>query len=180
MRQRLSQSAGWLVLIAIVALAATMLVPAALGYKRYAITTGSMTGAINAGSLVFDRPIPSAELRVGDVITFGPPTGYDVSGMVTHRVHSLGRDPSGALAIQTKGDANNAPDEWTFTPKGTTVLRVSQHVPYLGRTFSTLSTPRGRMLAFAVPGLLIALSVLIGLWREAGEDVRRRRLEAAA
>ena len=39
-------------------LAALMLVPGLIGYQRYVITGGSMTGSIDRGSVVFDREVP--------------------------------------------------------------------------------------------------------------------------
>jgi len=175
--RHVSRTAGTLALLAVLALAAAMLVPAALGLKRYVITTGSMTGAIDAGSIVYDRPTPVADLRVGDVITYTPPPGNDVEGLVTHRIHSIERGPGGRPAIVTKGDANDAPDTWTFAPTRPTLNRVEFDLPYLGHAYAKLTTKEGRMLAFAIPGLIIAASVLLGLWRDAGRDVQRRRAQ---
>ena len=66
---------GFGILLAGVALilALAVLVPALLGYQRYVITSGSMTGTYDRGSLVFDQVVPTSDLRVGDVITFRPP-----------------------------------------------------------------------------------------------------------
>ena len=44
-------------------LAAIMLVPAALGFHRYVILTGSMTGTYDPGSIVYDRPVPTSTLK---------------------------------------------------------------------------------------------------------------------
>ena len=44
-------------------LALTVLVPALLGYQRYVITSGSMTGTYDRGSLVFDKVVPTSSLR---------------------------------------------------------------------------------------------------------------------
>ena len=63
-----------------------MLLPALLGYQRYVITSGSMTGTYDRGSLVYDSVVPTSSLKVGDVITFGPP-GH--AGLVTHRIHAM-------------------------------------------------------------------------------------------
>jgi len=82
-------------------LALTVLVPALLGYQRYVITSGSMTGTYDRGSLVFDKVVPTSSLRAGDVITFRPP-GH--AGLVTHRIHTL-TSVDGKRVLTTKGDA---------------------------------------------------------------------------
>jgi len=59
--------------------AAVMLVPALLGYHRYVILNGSMTGTYDPGSIVFDKPVPVSMLKVGDVITYSPPPGASLA-----------------------------------------------------------------------------------------------------
>ena len=49
--------------------------PALMGWERYVIVSGSMTGTYDRGSLVFDELVPTKSLRVGDVITYKPPPG---------------------------------------------------------------------------------------------------------
>ena len=89
-------------------LALAVLVPALLGYQRYVITSGSMTGTYDRGSLVFDKVVPTSSLRAGDVITFRPP-GH--AGLVTHRIHTL-TSVDGKRVLTTKGDANRVADAW--------------------------------------------------------------------
>src|SRR6185503_21212766 len=73
--------------------AGLVLLPAALGWQRYAIVSGSMTGTYDRGSLVIDNVVPVADLKVGDVITYMPPAG---DHLITHRIAWIGHDPSGA------------------------------------------------------------------------------------
>ncbi len=89
-------------------LALAVLVPALLGYQRYVITSGSMTGTYDRGSLVFDKVVPTSSLRAGDVITFRPP-GH--AGLVTHRIQTL-TSVDGKRVLTTKGDANRVADAW--------------------------------------------------------------------
>lgn len=159
----------------VLGIAAVMLVPAVLGFERYVIRTGSMTGSIDAGSLTFNKPVPAADVRVGDVISFVPPAGHDVDGMITHRVHELIQGRGAVPVIRTKGDANKDVDTWSFIPRDGMVSRVEGHLPAIGRVYAELNTKQGRTIVFAIPGLIIAFSVLAGLWREAGADARRRR-----
>ena len=46
------------VFVAMIGCVMVMLVPALLGFQRYVILTGSMTGTYDRGSIVFDRPSP--------------------------------------------------------------------------------------------------------------------------
>src|SRR3954452_9802222 len=130
---------GGLLTAAALALALAVLVPALLGYQRYVITSGSMTGTYDRGSLVYDRVVPTTSLRVGDVITYDPPAGAGPAGLVTHRIVSTSGGPGGARVFRTKGDANAVPDPWTFTLRQTRQARVAFHVPYIGYALAALA-----------------------------------------
>jgi signal peptidase I len=150
-------------------LALAVLVPALLGYQRYVITSGSMTGTYDRGSLVFDKVVPTSDLRAGDVITFRPP-GH--AGLVTHRIHTL-TSVGGKRVLTTKGDHNAAPDAWgAITLAKGTQARVAFHLPYLGYGLAVLSEKKVRMLVIGLPALLIALSALAGLWRDSAPEGR--------
>lgn len=160
---------GGLLTAAAIALAAAVLVPALLGYQRYVITSGSMTGTYDRGSLVYDRVVPTASLKVGDVITYDPPAGAGPAGLVTHRIVSITPQPGGARVFRTKGDANPVVDPWTFTLQNRTQARAAFHLPFAGFALAALADRRLRMLLIGVPALHVALSVLAALWRDAGE-----------
>ena len=150
-------------------LAAAVLVPALLGFQRYVITSGSMTGTYDRGSLVFDRVVPTASLRAGDVITFRPP---GPPRLVTHRIASV-QTVRGQRVFTTKGDANRAADAWGPIALGDArQARVAFHLPYLGYALATLSERSVRMLVIGVPALLIALAALAGLWRDSTPEPR--------
>ena len=67
------------------------------------VETGSMSPTLPVWSIVMIDPQPS--YHPGDVITFRADEGK----VVTHRVVALNDDGS----IQTKGDANPTPDNWS-------------------------------------------------------------------
>jgi signal peptidase len=160
---------GFLIAGAALLLALAVLVPALLGYQRYVITSGSMTGTYDRGSLVFDKVVPTSSLRAGDVITFRPP-GH--SGLVTHRIHTL-TSVGGRRVLTTKGDANRVPDAWgSLTLANAHQARVAFHLPYLGYGLAVLSEKKVRMLVIGLPALLIALSALAGLWRDSAPEGR--------
>jgi signal peptidase len=157
-------------------LGAVTFVPAALGLSHYVIVGGSMTGTIDRGSVAFDEQVPVSALRVGDVITYNPPSdapAADSTSLVTHRIVSI-RPGRGRPVFRTKGDANQAPDPWTFSLDQPTQARVVGHVPYVGYALAALEIRMVRMVLIGIPALLIVISILAGMAREAREE---RRLE---
>jgi len=152
-------------------LAVLMFVPTLLGMQRYVITGGSMTGSIPKGSVIYSRLAPVEQLRVGDVITFRPP-GYTTP--VTHRIIAIDPGADGRLAFSTKGDFNEAADPWKMNLVGPRQARYVFHIPYVGYLLAGLAIRQVRMVLIGLPALLIAISLLWSLWRQAGEDVRRQ------
>jgi signal peptidase I len=179
-RMRRSRAVGRvalnLVFVAMLASAAIMIGPAMLGFHRYVILTGSMTGTYDRGSIVYDRPVPVSELKVGDPITYSPPPGFTSQTRVTHRIWSIHRGADGARVFKTKGDANKHPDAWTFTLNVATQDRVVFHIPEVGYLFVLLSLRYFRIVLVGVPAAIIGLILLRRLWRESGEAVRRQKL----
>lgn len=152
--------------------AAVVLVPALLGLQRYVITGGSMTGSIPKGSVIYSTLTPVEQLREGDVITFRPPKR---SEPVTHRIMTIRRVKGGTLVFQTKGDANEAMDPWKFTLNEPIQAKYRFHLPYVGYVLAALAVPQLRLLFIGVPTLLIALTLLISIWRHHPGDRRSRR-----
>jgi len=144
-------------LVALAALGALMLVPAALGYRGYVVDGGSMGAAIPRGSVVFDDVVPRSQLRVGDVITYRPPA----RPRVTHRIVAIARDG----AMRTKGDANATADPWTVRPSGARQARVAFHVPLAGYAYAALALRPVRIVVIGVPALMIAIGALARLRR---------------
>jgi signal peptidase len=161
-------------------LGALMVVPALFGLDRYVVTGDSMTGTYDRGSVVFSEIVPVSELAVGDVITYVPPPEEGPPGRVTHRIVSMTPDPGGgAPVMQTKGDANAVPDPWRFQLGAPRQARAVFGVPYVGYVLGALSIREVRMLVIGLPALLVALAILARLWRDAGEEARRRGSPAA-
>ena len=160
-------------LLAAVIVAMPVLLPSLFGWQRYAIVSGSMTGTYDRGTLVLDEVVPVADLKVGDVITYLPPSGAGPDHLITHRIAWIGKDQTGARIFRTKGDANQVADPWTFRLSQPTQARVRFGVPHVGRVLWALSRKDVRMIIIALPALLIALSTLIALWRQLGEAARR-------
>jgi signal peptidase len=159
--------AGSAALVLGAAVAALMLAPPLLGLDRYVVTGRSMTGTYDRGSIVLERAVPVGRLRVGDVITYAPPPSSGKRGLVTHRIVSLRHDRGGAPVLRTRGDANASVDPWTFTLARTKQPRVVAAVPLAGYAFAALGVRAVRMGLIGLPALALAVSLLVGLWREA-------------
>ncbi|MEO8290795.1 MAG: signal peptidase I [Gaiellaceae bacterium] len=149
------------------ALAGLMLLPGLFGYSRYVITSGSMAGTYDRGSVVFDKTVSVDSLQVGDTITYTPPPGSGPEGMVTHRINWIGGNQFDQRVFRTKGDANESADPWTFSLDSPTQARVAFHVPYVGYIFAALSIQKVRMLVLGLPALLLGIAAVGGLRREA-------------
>jgi signal peptidase I len=166
-RRRLRRStrlAGTALLVVTTLASAAFVLAGMTGFQRYAIVGPSMTGTYDLGSVVFDKPVPVADLRVGDVITYLPPPQSQVPHLVTHRIYSI-RHLQGSTVYRTKGDANPAPDPWRFQLGATTQPRVVFAVPYAGFLFMGLSFRIVRILLVGVPAGLIALASLVEFLR---------------
>lgn len=79
------------------------------GYRFYDAMSSSMAPALGHGDLIIVKVQGPEGVEPGDIITYATDDTGQVT--VTHRVTSIGRDDAGGYVIQTKGDANNAPDK---------------------------------------------------------------------
>ena len=175
--RRAGQWTSGAALAATAGIAALALAPALLGLQRYVIVSGSMTGTYDRGSLVLDDVVPVASLRVGEVITYRPPPAAGIDHLVTHRIAAIEHDRNGGVVFRTKGDANPSADPWTFSLDQPDQARVEFSVPYVGYLLAALSIPAVRTLAIGIPAVLVAFLILAGIWRDAGEEARRRKTE---
>lgn len=174
-RRYAGRVATGLALLVALAIAGLFIVPKALGYDTYVITTGSMRGTVDPGALVVAKRVPVGDLHVGDVITYVPPATSGVHHLVTHRITSIKTDRLGALSYRTKGDANAAADPWAFNLLSPVQARMSFGIPQLGRPVLWLANPGTRRLAIGLPAAAIALiavgDLVRALRRRTDEDV---------
>jgi signal peptidase len=146
-----------------------LLLPSILGYQRYAITGGSMTGTIDKGSLIYAELVPVSSLHKGDIVTFKPPQGFGKRGTITHRIVWIGRNNTGKPVFRTRGDANDAQDPWKLSFDKSHQPRYAAQIPYVGYMLEALGIRWVRILAVGLPALAIAITILLNLWREAGQ-----------
>lgn len=158
-----SRSAGALVLAAAAALFLFLAVgPRFLNYQTSTMLTGSMAPLITPGDVVVSVKTPTAQLAVGDIITYRIPV--DDQRVETHRVVEVTRNPSGATVIRTKGDANNGADPWTAVITDDSVYTTAAVIPHLGDVIRALRSPAARTaLMVGAPVLLLAIG-LSSIW----------------
>jgi signal peptidase len=167
-------------IVNIVVLAVTLagvgyLAPSLLGYERYVITGGSMSGTFEKGSIAFEKRTPVEDVKVGDVITYLPPTDSGVTHLVTHRVISDKILENGQRQLRTQGDANPDPDPWKFSLTEGTQPVVRATVPQVGWIFVGLADRETRMLVIGIPAALIAAASLLELARGLASARKDRR-----
>lgn len=173
--RRTARLLGRLTLALVVLGCGAYLLPSLMGYERYVITGGSMSGSIEKGSVIFTQARPVTDLKVGDVITYLPPADSGVGTLVTHRISEIEQDDAGRSVLRTKGDANASVDPWTFSLLADTQPVVAGSVPALGYPLMALADRGTRMLVIGVPAGAIALLALVELGRNiAGLSAGRR------
>jgi len=117
---------GLLILAPVVLL---VLLPAVLGLQRYVVTDGSVDGSLSRGSVVLAREVPTADLEVGDVVTFRP-LGGSSDERVTRRVVAV---EDGVATTQADGTVGKDPRTVPLTNES--YSRVWLGVPYIGYPF---------------------------------------------
>ena len=146
-------------LAALGAVLSLLLLVAMAGLLGYARTTGAQLVVVTGGSMeptyalgegLIIRPLRDGELRPGTIITYRSLEG---ATLTTHRVLSL-HTVDGAPYVRTQGDANATADP-NLTPVDAIAGAPVMHVPH-GDWIAWLAlSPRGRLLLFGLPLLLL-------------------------
>ena len=127
-----------------------------VGRPTLIVAGPSMEPSLPMGSAAVIEPILAGGPVVGDVVEVrvGP-----ASAIFTHRVtRTLELD--GQPYIETKGDANLAPDPATV-PTSSVVGRVAWSIPYAGYLLALLSIPAGVVFVIGLGLSLIVLADLL-------------------
>ena len=155
-------------LVAVLAFAGLAVGPHVLGYRTMTMLTGSMSPDIDPGDVIVVTPLPISQVQAGMAISYHIP--IDDHRLVTHRVLAVETNPEGAVTVQTKGDANDAPDPWRATLQGSTAWQVSAVIPELGHAIEFLRTPAlSHTLVYGAPALLAGW-LLLSLWAPTRTD----------
>ena len=123
-----------------------------IGFKPYAVLSGSMTPEYPVGSIVYTKHCEPNEIREGDVITFMK----NETTVVTHRVVSV-EDNDNGLCFVTKGDANADNDAGAVHEKNV-IGKVAFSIPLLGYLSNYISTTPGCYIAGIVVLIILFLA----------------------
>ncbi|WP_144720981.1 signal peptidase I [Cellulosimicrobium sp. TH-20] len=121
--------------------------------KPLVVISGSMEPGIMTGDLLVARPVPAADLAVGDVVSLPSELTGD---LVTHRVEAVEQTDDDQYTVSMKGDNNAYADALDYTASGD-VWKPAVQLAGWGTAIVRLTTP-----AVAVP-LLVGLLGLLGL-----------------
>jgi signal peptidase len=142
-------------------LALAVLAPALAGYRSFTVLSGSMEPALRVGDVVMDEPVAARDVRPGDIVTFPDP--QEGGRLITHRVEAV-RVTGATADVTTKGDANNAVEEWSI-PAASLVGRVVYRLPMLGYVLVGARSPLGRLALVVLPALGLGLMGVRAIWR---------------
>lgn len=169
-RPFLVQVFSWTVLLAVIAAAVVLIIlPKATGARPLTVLSGSMTGTFDIGDVVVVRPVDTADLRVGEVITFQPVS--DDPALTTHRIVAVNVGSEGTSYV-TRGDANTTDDLDAVRPEQVKGA-VWYSVPLLG----WLSVWMAGWLGVVTDLVAVGLLLYGGWFLTAGVVERRRRPE---
>lgn len=146
------------------------LLPTKEYFSTYVISTGSMEPTMPVGTVALTRPVPANEVNVDDILAFSSPVETDK--VIMHRVIDINTEGT-EITFKTKGDNNNAPDNWVVYPmhlKGELVYQV----PYIGHIVAFIQTKVGFALAIGIPGLLLVFSQLKRIKEGVDEEIEKR------
>jgi len=105
------------------------------------VTTRSMEPTLSSGDLIYVKGVAPSDLKVGDVITFKPPTKYISGTLITHRIVDISYETN-EINFKTKGDNNPATDPWTVTTSDI-IGRQTFVLKAIGTYFLWMQTPAG-------------------------------------
>ena len=149
-------------------------VPSVGGVFPMIILTDSMEPVFSSGDLIVCHTIDAEDVKEGDIICFYDPAGNGTT-TVTHRVTKITTDNSGALAWETKGDANNTEDS-TLVPAKNLVGIYQRHFAGLGNVAMFMQTSQGLIICVICPILLLVAYDI--LRRRAYEKAKKKDTDA--
>jgi len=128
-----------------------VLLPAVLGLQRYVVTDRSMDGSLGRGSVLLAREVPTADLEVGDVISFRPADGSS-DERVTRRIVAI-KDG----VATTEADTTGSQAHLAVPLAESSYSRVWLGVPYIGYPF-VMDGGWVLLAAAALAALVLALA----------------------
>ncbi|HHU69352.1 MAG TPA: signal peptidase I [Thermoanaerobacterales bacterium] len=189
MKKKLSQTAqliSKIVLIMLIIIAVTLAfffvqacmenrAPSVFGLQMYIVMSGSMSPAVEMGSLVLVEPTPPEEIEPGDIITFRG--GTDSGNITTHRV--IGTEEGNGLYYRTKGDANDV-DDPMLVNSNQLIGKLRFAIPYAGYIFSFARTTKGITMLILTGIAIILIEIIRTVLverRNTGQEVNAKKTD---
>lgn len=171
----LGLSGGLFALVLVIA-AAVIVVPLVTHSTPYTVLTSSMEPTLPPGTLIVVKPIDTAAIRVGDVVTYQLNSGK--AAVVTHRVTAITTTDTGARLFTLKGDNNGIAD---VNPVQEVQVRgkVWYSVPWIGYVNNFVNGQARSWIAPLIAGSLFLYAGYTFAASIAGARAKRRRAQAA-
>ncbi|WP_343252824.1 signal peptidase I [Ligaoa zhengdingensis] len=151
----------FLVMVYLIIASNTQSMPFFNQYSIYTVTTGSMTGTLDVGSVIVVKKVDPQTLEEGDIITFLSNDPMFNGKVVTHRIVEVTEGTGGKMFI-TKGDANEDRDGAAALPSNV-LGKVVLHIPWLGYLLAFLKTKQGYFLILILPCFALLVVEVIQL-----------------
>ncbi len=126
------------------------------GHPTLIVGGPSMEPTLPLGSIIVLDPVVASDIRPGDIVTIRVAPGATA---YTHRVTRL-LTIDGLPYLETKGDANRAPDPATI-PASAVAGRVAVALPWLGYLLALLAMPSGVGFVLGLGSSLILAALLL-------------------
>jgi signal peptidase len=147
--QGFRQAGDRIVGLAFVGVLAAVTLPRLAGWQSYVVHGTGMGGTAPVGSLVAMKPVAPAAVRAGELLVLRRADGTPVMRRVVQVVIE-----DGQVTVQTRGDAEPAPDPG-FRPVPATAMTPTLIVPRLGYAAPVVTSTAGRCILGTVAALLL-------------------------
>ena len=163
---------GTILVVLVVAMAVLLVGVRLFGLQVYTVLSGSMEPTYHTGSLIYVKPIETADIQAGTPITFM----LDENTVATHRVVEVvpDEDDPSTVRFRTKGDANEDVDGGLVHYKnviGTPVFTI----PKLGYVASYIQNPPGKYIAISACAILLVLVFLPDVFAPDDKEAEQKK-----
>ena len=118
------------------------------------VLSGSIAPELNPGDIVVSAYINPEEIKINDVITFT--SADNPKNCITHRVINITNE-NGSIGFQTKGDANEDPDQ-RIAQSSELIGKVVLVIPYIGYLPHFAQSPLCFITLIIIPGVFIIIN----------------------
>lgn len=132
------------------------------GFMMFRVVTGSMEPTIPVGALLVTKQVDIGTIQVDDIICFRTQVSEIWGKIVTHRVVDIWQSETGALLLETKGDANLVADGY-LVDRMNFVGKVIWHTgdgSMLANILSLFTSKIGFLGCIVFPSLLLSTMIL--------------------